>query len=211
MRASIPVFSVMIFLSSCGSPPKPPTVDESRKHPVNAATAIELQVCKTDLQNTRILASESTRFAESASATATRLALQQQVLASRAAALDVGNGVYSVHFPFGSSEVSLPESDKAALIEHARAAAFVMLRGRTDGSVDNAAESRVARERTLSVRTFLVQSGVEPLKIRATWQPVGDATGDNDTPAGRASNRRVEIELYRVAPQALALNGMPTS
>jgi outer membrane protein OmpA-like peptidoglycan-associated protein len=206
MRASLPIFSVLLALSSCGSPPKPPTVDESRKHPVNSAQAVELQVCKTDLQNTRLLASETTRFAESASATATRLALQQQVLTSRTAALEVGNSVYSVRFDFGSSEVAIPASDKTALIEHARAAAFLMLRGRTDGSVESAAESRIARDRALAVRTLLVQSGIEPTKIRATWQAVGDAAGDNDTPIGRTLNRRVEIELYRVAPQTLTLN-----
>ena len=72
MRASLPIFAVLLVISSCSSPPKPPTVDESRKRPVNAAAAVELQVCKSDLQNTRILASETTRLAESASATATR-------------------------------------------------------------------------------------------------------------------------------------------
>ena len=181
----------------------------TRDHPVNAAAAVELQVCKADLQSTRILASETTRFAESASATATRLALQQQALTTRVEALGAGNGVYSVLFAFASSEVSIAAIDKTTLIEQARSAALVMLRGRTDGSVESAAESRVARERALAVRSFLVQSGVEPTRIRTTWQPVGDTAGDNDTPSGRTLNRRVEIELYRTAPQSLALGSAP--
>jgi hypothetical protein len=41
--------------------------------------------------------------------------------------------------------------------------------------------------------------------IRATWQPIGDTVADNDSAAGRALNRRVEIEIYRAAPQVIAL------
>ena len=87
MRASLLLISMSLTLGSCSSPPKPPTVDESLKRPANAAVAVELQVCKSELQNTRILASETTRLADSASQyandMATRLALQQQALAGR--------------------------------------------------------------------------------------------------------------------------------
>ena len=59
MRASFPFLALLLALGSCGSPPKAPTVDESRKRPVNMAAAVELQACKSDLQNTRILAQET--------------------------------------------------------------------------------------------------------------------------------------------------------
>lgn len=207
MRVSLPIFAVLLLISSCSSPPKPPTVDESRKRPVNAAAAVELQVCKSDLQNTRILANETTRLAESASATVTRLALQQQAMSMRPPPeVEMANAVYTVLFGFGSVQVSVPPAEAGALLEHARSASLVMLRARTDGQVEAPAESRIARERALAVRTYLVQSGVDPTRIRMTWQPVGDTVGDNDTPGGRALNRRVEIELYRFAPQRLAVN-----
>ena len=64
MRAAIPFIPWLLLLSSCGSPPKPPTVDESLKRPANSQMAVELQVCKNDLQNTRIMATESGRLAE---------------------------------------------------------------------------------------------------------------------------------------------------
>lgn len=207
MRASLPIFAVLIFLSSCGSPPKAPTVDESRKRPVNTAAVVELQACKSDLQNTRILASETMRLAESASATVTRLALQQQAMLSRPPPeVEMANAVYTVLFEFGSVQVSVRATEASALIDHARSASLVMLRARTDGQADTPAESRIARDRALAVRTYLVQSGVDPTRIRMTWQPVGDTVGDNGTPSGRALNRRVEIELYRFAPQRLAVN-----
>ena len=108
MRASTPIFTLLLALSSCASPPKPPGVDESRKRPVNAASVVDLQVCRTDLQNTRILASETTRLAETASATATRLALQQQAMGSRAPAeIEMANSVYTILFDFGSVQVAV--------------------------------------------------------------------------------------------------------
>ena len=207
MRASLPVFATLLFMASCSSPPKPPTVDESRKHPVNAAAAVELQVCRSDLLNARILVSETTRLAESASATATRLTLQQQALTAQQSSVDArANALYAVHFAFGSTQVVVPAAEVTPLIERARSASLIVLRGRTDGEVEAPAESRVARERAIAVRSYLVQSGVDPDHIRVTWQPVGDNTADNGTPAGRTQNRRVEIELYRQAPQVIALN-----
>ena len=119
--------------------------------------------------------------------------------------------MYTVLFGFGSAQVSVPSAEASALTEHARSASLVMLRARTDGQVDAPAESRIARDRALAVRTYLVQSGVDPTRIRMTWQPVGDTVGDNGTVSGRALNRRVEIELYRFAPQRLAVNGVPPS
>jgi outer membrane protein OmpA-like peptidoglycan-associated protein len=211
MRASLLLISMSLTLGSCSSPPKPPTVDESLKRPANVAVAVELQVCKSDLQNTRILASETTRLADSASQyandMATRLALQQQALAGRptaTATADRPNAVYTVLFAFGSAQVAVAEPGAVQLVEQARTSALVMLRGRTDGATEAPSESRIARDRAAAVRAYLVQAGVEPGRIRTTWQPVGDHSADNGTPGGRDLNRRVEIELYRVPPQAMA-------
>ena len=64
MRNTTPMIPWLLVLASCSSPPKPPTVDESQKRPVNSQMAVELQVCRNDLQNTRLLATESSRIAE---------------------------------------------------------------------------------------------------------------------------------------------------
>lgn len=192
----------LLLLGSCSTPPKPPTVNESQRRPVNSAMAVELQVCKSDLQNTRILATESGRMAEAATATMQRLAARQQAVAAlqARAAAPQANSVFTVRFDFGRTRVAIPAELSAALIDEARSAPLVLLRGRTDGGADSTAESRIARERAAAVRDYLIGAGVDAGRIRATWQPTGDHAADNAATPGRAMNRRVEIEVYRAAP-----------
>lgn len=188
-----------LTLVACSSPPKPPTVDESQKRPANAQMAVELQVCKNDLQNTRILATESSRLAETTAATLAHMAARQQLLASiqqKAAA----NSLRIVHFAFNSTQVSIPTAEASALVEEAKVAPLVLLRGRTDGMADSSTESRIAQARANAVRDYLVASGVDPDRIRTTHQPSGDHLADNRNPQGRSLNRRVEIEVYRALP-----------
>lgn len=211
MRASIaltPLVPWLVLLASCSSPPKPPTVDESQKRPVNSQMAVELQVCKNDLQNTRLLATESERIAETTTATLANMAARQQVLAAMQQPAGqpsmLPNSVFTMRFEFGSTRVVIPPDAAAALIEAAKAAPLVLLRGRTDGSSDAPAESRIARDRAAAVRDHLVAAGVDPARIRATYQPTGDHVADNASAGGRSLNRRVEIELYRALPVALS-------
>jgi outer membrane protein OmpA-like peptidoglycan-associated protein len=223
------------LLGSCSSPPKPPTVDESRKRPANSAAAVNLQRCESELHNTRIVANEIRREAAAASAVAARLVAQQAMVARTAsasasasaasaassapavavavplraspevAAPAAHNIVYAIFFDYGSTEVSMPDADGERLIADARNAPLVMLRGRTDGSTESPGETRVARGRVSAVRAYLLQAGVDDWRIRSTWQPTGDFIADNTSPEGRARNRRVEIEIYREAPQLLAM------
>lgn len=207
-----PLVPWLLLLGSCASPPKPPTVDESRKRPVNAATELELQVCRTELHNTRITLNEQQRTAETAAAAlkeltlrADRLAAEAASLAQRPAAPDMppANGVYSVRFDFNSARVELARGDATALLDEARLAPLIVLRGRTDGDADTLGESHIARARANAVRDYLVAGGVDPAHIRATYQPIGDHAVENTTAPGRGMNRRVEIEVYRAPPVAL--------
>ena len=212
MRLALLCTPLLIVVASCSSPPKPPTVDETQRRPANTAVGVELQACKGELQNTRILANESMRFAESAGATAARLSAQQQSLfAKTIAPAPTANSIYTVTFAFGSTQVSLPGSEASALVEQARAAALVVLRGRTDGTSELPAESRVARERAAAVCAYLVAAGVEGARIRTTYQPVGDHAADNGAALGRSLNRRVEIELYPSTPRTVPLTATPQS
>ena len=206
MRHTTPVIPWLLVLASCSSPPKPPTVDETQKRPVNSQMAVELQVCKNDLQNTRLMATESGRVAETTAATLANLAARQQILATMQGApgqQPKANSVFTVRFDFGSTRVVIPTDVAATVVEDAKASPLVMLRGRTDGTTDAPAEGRIARDRAAAVRDYLVAAGVDPARIRATYQPAGDHVADNVSAGGRGLNRRVEIELYRALPVAL--------
>ena len=207
MPKTIPLIPWLLALASCSSPPKPPTVDESQRRPVNSQMGVELQVCKNDLQNTRLLATESGRVAETTAATLANLAARQQILAAMQGApgqQPKANSVFTVRFDFGSTRVVIPTDAAATLVEDAKASPLVMLRGRTDGTSDASAESRIAQDRAAAVRDYLVAGGVDPARIRATYQPAGDHVADNTSAGGRGLNRRVEIELYRALPVAMS-------
>lgn len=202
-----PVLLGLTLMASCSSPPKPPAVDESRRRPVNTPMAVELQACRNNLQNARLQATESGRLAEAATATLDSLAKRQQVLNSLQEAggrQHLGNRIYTIRFDFGSTRVDVPAEAARLLVAEAMEAPLVLLRGRTDGLNDAPAESRVARNRAIAVRDYLVEAGIDASRIRTTYQPAGDHVADNQDAGGRALNRRVEIEIYRALPVALS-------
>jgi outer membrane protein OmpA-like peptidoglycan-associated protein len=206
-RATLPGL-LTLLLGACSAPPKPPAVDESQKRPANAQMAVELQVCKNDLQNTRILAAESGRLAENTAATLAHLAARQQLM-GKLQERAMANSVHTVYFAFNSAQVDIPVDAASALLEDAKAAPLVLLRGHTDGSGDAPTESRMAHARASAVRDYLIASGVDPTRIRSTHQPSGDHVANNHNPQGRSLNRRVEIEVYRTLPVAQPTSPLP--
>lgn len=217
MRNLISATAAILTLSACSSPPMPPTVDAGSRRPVNTALSVEVQTCRAELHNTRIRMIEANQLQEVAKAVGGQIAaLQQAVAAPSATAVapgqaSVGNTVFTIHFAFGSTRVVVPPEERARLIESARHAPLVMLRGRTDGTVDSVAESRIARDRARAVRDYLIGAGVEPDRIRATYQPIGDPAGDGAGPSARGLNRRVEVEVYRALPVSVASPAPGTS
>jgi outer membrane protein OmpA-like peptidoglycan-associated protein len=53
----------------------------------------------------------------------------------------------------------------------------------------------------------LVSQGVKPEKIRALGRGEANPVASNDTPEGRANNRRVEIVIQSSAQAAAGLSG----
>ena len=209
MRTGVPIISCVRFLpwlltlAACGTPPGLPTVDESRRRPVNARADVELQVCANELHNTRLVQTQAERRAQTAAATLAGIEAQQQMLIAMQATMappDLANRVFTVHFGFGDTTVAVPHEVADVLVAAAKSAPLIVLRGRTDGTSDTPAESRVAQARATAVRDYLVAAGVDPARIRATHQAVGDLVAENASSAGRQLNRRVEIELYGVLP-----------
>jgi outer membrane protein OmpA-like peptidoglycan-associated protein len=188
------------LLSSCTTHSAPPAVDASAKRPANSRDAVELQACRHAVHNTRLLASESARLADATGEALERCARPRVQAEPVSPAPPAGNSVFTIHFAFAKSEVVLPRDTLRLLLSAAHTAPLIHVRGRTDGAVDSPGESRIARERAMAVKSLLVQAGVDPARIRATYQPIGDPVADNATAAGQARNRRVEVEIYRSLP-----------
>ena len=71
----------------------------------------------------------------------------------------------------------------------------VQIYGFTDNTGSYAVNEKLSNERADAVMTYLVNSGVSPTRLRAQGIPMADYVASNDTPAGRAQNRRVEIYI----------------
>lgn len=71
----------------------------------------------------------------------------------------------------------------------------VTIDGYTDNVGSLAANTKVADGRANAVRTYLIDSGVAASRLTAKGIPMADYVASNDTEAGRAQNRRVEIYI----------------
>lgn len=71
----------------------------------------------------------------------------------------------------------------------------VQIYGFTDNTGSLAANEKVANGRALAVDRFLVDSGISPTRLTYQGIPMADYVASNDTAAGRAQNRRVEIYI----------------
>jgi outer membrane protein OmpA-like peptidoglycan-associated protein len=201
-----PLTSLMlaVALAGCASVSKPPGVDESTRRPVNDPARVELLRTQAEGdragidQDLQRRSSEARRVAD-ALQTAAAMPLPGAPSAVR------GAQVYTALFARGSARLTLPAPERERLVQAAKAAPLVVVRGRTDADQDNPADSRLARERAQAMQALLLDAGVAPERIRLQYQGAGDQVADNQTPAGRALNRRVEVEVYTSVPAAATL------
>ena len=71
----------------------------------------------------------------------------------------------------------------------------VVIKGHTDSVGDEQFNQRLSEDRAARVRDFLVSERVQPSRITAIGFGESLPVATNDTEAGRAQNRRVEIEI----------------
>lgn len=83
---------------------------------------------------------------------------------------------------FASSLISNPETN-------------VQIFGFTDNTGGMAVNERVSTGRADAVEKYLENSGVAASRLTAKGIPMADYVASNDTPEGRAQNRRVEIYI----------------
>lgn len=77
------------------------------------------------------------------------------------------------------------------------AAKRVYLHGRTDSFTLSATAAELAVSRAVAVKRLLVAQGVDAEHIRIFYRGAGGFATDNATRAGKAANRRVEIQMIK--------------
>jgi outer membrane protein OmpA-like peptidoglycan-associated protein len=201
---------LVLALASCSSPPKPPSVDDSTKRPVNTKAAVDLQSCRGELSRFTILLDELARSnALSTALVSTRVpqACAPDVAGGLGAATSKepagSNRISIIEYTLGSASWAIDKVDEDALAQKASTSALIVIRGRTDAVGDSAGETALARRRAESAAEFLRTRGIPAERLRVTWQGAGDSRPQ--TPAGRAQNRRVELEFYMAPPATLVV------
>jgi len=82
---------------------------------------------------------------------------------------------------------------------------LVSIDGFTDSRGADDTNMKLSQDRANAVRDYLVSQGVKTEKIRATGRGEANPVASNETPEGRANNRRVEIVIQSSAQAAAGM------
>lgn len=209
------VASVTLALAACSSPPKPPVVDGSNRQTINDPATVELLALRAQVAEARTQMAETQRQLEQARlqverAKADMVSTHAQITQAGAAPpapakvqpvsqaeAPPASTVFRYQFPYNSSTLALTPAQKAELLPKAHSAERIEIRGRTDGQRPSAGDEAVAKARALAARSLLIANGVSPEKMAINYVSAADYVADNYSQAGRAQNRRVEIEVVQ--------------
>lgn len=102
----------------------------------------------------------------------------------------------SLLFRFDESQLTAAAQAKLNDVAQALLAARegqIVVEGHTDSQGSSSYNEDLSRQRAESVRQYLISQGVAPDRIVAVGKGENDPIASNDSPEGRANNRRVEI------------------
>jgi len=107
-------------------------------------------------------------------------------------------GIDFAQVAFERGSASLTANSRSALLQLAQVLkAYPQYRVRVSGHTDNTGRAevnlRISRQRSSSVADFLVDNNINPNQIIAQGYGATRPIADNSTEAGRAANRRIEI------------------
>ena len=114
---------------------------------------------------------------------------------------------------FGVNKSSVPSSGTANLNDLARILkeyddTDILIEGHTDNTGEDAYNQTLSEKRAESVRNYLISQGVASSRITSKGYGENQPLQDNDSEAGRAANRRVEVAIYaNKKMQRMAKNG----
>jgi outer membrane protein OmpA-like peptidoglycan-associated protein len=82
---------------------------------------------------------------------------------------------------------------------------LVSIEGFTDSRGADDMNMKLSQDRANAVKDYLVSQGVKPEKVRSVGRGEANPVASNDSPEGRANNRRVEIVIQSSAQAAAGL------
>jgi outer membrane protein OmpA-like peptidoglycan-associated protein len=105
-----------------------------------------------------------------------------------------------LHFETGSTRLT-PEGqrtvDSLLLVLKAYPSVQIALEGHTDATGDAAANKTLSQQRADAVKQTLVSGGVAAERVKAEGYGQERPVADNNTDAGRARNRRLELVVVQ--------------
>ncbi len=110
----------------------------------------------------------------------------------------VAEAIKNLEFDFAKSTIrstSYPSLNRVADLLKSKDFSL-KLAGHTDNVGSNAANLKLSKDRSESVKSYLVSQGANPSRIEATGYGESQPISTNKTAAGRQNNRRVEFTLY---------------
>jgi outer membrane protein OmpA-like peptidoglycan-associated protein len=214
MHAKLLLLPLALTLAGCslfGRAPVPAGLDGAARQPINSGAAVAAyrqQVLEKNAQLTRrATGTTAPAQANASAANNSPQRLERDLAESEGRVLRGASSLFMLHFDSGSTALKVPAAVASVIIPAAKSASQIALRGHTDASSISPIDKQMALGRATSARNYLVKHGVAADKIRISYQSAQHFIADNRTSAGRALNRRVEIEF---AHATLAQTQPPT-
>lgn len=114
------------------------------------------------------------------------------------AAQDLEAAAQGIEFEPNSATITLGSSkvlDQAVRVLNANPALHMEIGGHTDSSGDPQRNRQISQQRADAVKKYLIDHGIAGDRLRAQGYGADRPIVSNDTPEGRAQNRRVEFTL----------------
>lgn len=114
------------------------------------------------------------------------------------ALLDTRLEASTIRFNSGSAAISVdsyPLLEELTEILAGCDGASVQIQGHTDAAGDDAANLALSEQRARAVQQYFTDEGINPARLRAVGFGETQPRADNNTPTGRARNRRIEFEI----------------
>jgi OmpA-OmpF porin, OOP family len=93
------------------------------------------------------------------------------------------------------TKASYPILDNVVKVLKAKPAYKLMIEGHTDGQGDDTMNLELSKKRAAAVKKYLVDKGIAATRLDSEGYGETKPKATNDTPAGRAENRRVELSI----------------